>query len=115
MKTVFVDTSGFLRLPQLRPLKKQLRRTFILFVFFFSGFAMRADLVLEQQASDTNRTRTAILKLHGDKMRLDQPDDAMSIIVDLKTRDSLTLLTTNKIFLRKFGSEIRWEMEQEKK
>jgi hypothetical protein len=76
---------------------------------------LRADLVLEQQSSDTNRTRTAILKLHGDKMRLDQPDDGLSIIVNLKTRDSYTLLNTNKTYLFKFGSEIRWEMSEERK
>lgn len=87
----------------------------ILFALFFSAVALRADLILEQQASDTNRTRTAILKLHGDKMRLDQPDDGLSVIADLKTRDSLTLLTTNKMFLKRFGSEIRWEMKEEKK
>jgi len=79
------------------------------------AIAARADLVLEQQFSDANRTRTAILKLHDSKMRLDQPDVAMSVIVDLNTRDSYTLLTTNKTFLNRFGSEIRWEMSEEKK
>lgn len=87
----------------------------ILFALVGSAVVLRADLVLEQQASDTNRTRRAILKLHGDQMRLDQPDDAMSVIVNLKTRDSLTLLATNQTFLRRFGYEVRWEVEQEKK
>jgi hypothetical protein len=87
----------------------------ILFVLFFYDLALRADLILEQQASDTNRTHTAIMKLRGDKMRLDQPDNDMSVIVDLNTRDSTTLLTTNKTYLKRFGSEIRWEMKEEKK
>ena len=80
-----------------------------------SAMLAHADLLLEQQSSDSNHTHTAILKLHGDKMRLDQPADALCVIVDLNTRDSLTLLTTNKTFLRRFGSEIRWEMAEEKK
>ena len=82
---------------------------------FVAAIAARADLIMEQQAGDTNRIHAAILKLHGDKMRLDQPDDAMSVIVDLNTRDSYTLLITNKTFLRRFGSDIRWEMQEEKK
>jgi hypothetical protein len=72
-------------------------------------------LILEQQTSDSNHTFVAVLKLHGDKMRLDQPANALSVIIDLKTRDSFTLLTTNKTYLLKFGSEVRWEMEEERK
>lgn len=87
----------------------------ILLAFFSSAIALRADLVLEQLASDTNYTHTITIKLHGDKMRLDQPDEALSVIVDLDTRDSYTLITTNKTFLRRFGSDIRWEMSEEKK
>ncbi len=75
----------------------------------------RADLVLEQQSSESNSVHTAVLKLHDDKMRLDQPQDAMSVIVNLKTRDSYTLLITNRTYLWRFGSEIRWEMSEEKK
>lgn len=87
----------------------------VLFVLFCSNLALRADLILEQQASDTNHTGTSVLKLHGDLMRLDQPDNNLSVIVNLNTRDSTTLLTTNKTYLKRFGSEIRWEMKEEKK
>lgn len=87
----------------------------ILYALSFSTATLRADLILVQQAGDTNRTQVATLKLHGDKMRVDQPDGSLSVIVDLKTRDSITLLTTNKTYLRKFGSEVRWEMEEEQK
>jgi hypothetical protein len=37
------------------------------------------------------------------------------VIIDLNTRDSFTLLTTNQTYLQKFGSEVRWEMEEERK
>jgi hypothetical protein len=90
------------------------RFTASLFALIFSTAALRADLVLEQQFSDTNRTRSVITKLHGDHMRMDQPDDGYSVLVNLATRDSFTLLT-NKTYLMKFGSEVRWEMSEEKK
>jgi hypothetical protein len=86
-----------------------------LIAFFFSTAALRADLVLEQQTSDTNRTQRVIIKLHDDKMRLDQPDDHLSVIVDLRTRDSITLLTTNKTYLQRYGADIKWKVELEKK
>jgi hypothetical protein len=90
-------------------------KTIGLLALLLSAIALRADLILEQQSSDTNRTSVAIMKLHGDKMRLDQPDSSLSVIVDLKSRDSITLLTTNKTYLKRFGSEVRWEMSEEKK
>lgn len=87
----------------------------ILFALLCSVAAVRADLVLEQQSSDTNGTRTATIKLHGDKMRLDQPEEHFSVIFDLGTRDSYTLITTNQTYLKRFGSEIKWEIQEEKK
>jgi len=87
----------------------------ILFALLCSGAALRADLVQEQQASDTNGTQTATMKISGDLMRLDQPASHLSVILDLKTRDSYTLITTNNTYLKRFGSEIKWEMQQEKK
>src|SRR5215469_8949611 len=83
-------------------------------VFLFSFGILHADLALEQQFSASNLTANAILKLHGDKMRLDQLNTGISVIVDLKSRDSYTLLT-NKTYMFKFGSEVRWEMKEEQK
>jgi hypothetical protein len=91
---------------------------FILLALFFPSIAARADLVMEQQFSDTNGTGHVVLKLHADKMRMDQQDtksNAFSVIVDLNTRDSITLLTTNKMFLKRSGAEIRRLMETAKK
>jgi hypothetical protein len=79
------------------------------------GFVTRADLVVQQQITDTNRTRTAILKLHDEMLRLDQPEDNMSVIFNLKTRDSFTLLTTNNLYLRRWGNEVKWETEEYRK
>lgn len=95
--------------------KNMTRRIFILSVLLFSAAALHADLVLEQQTSDTNRTQRVIIKLHDEKMRLDQSDDGLSVIVDLRTRDSTTLLTTNKMYLQRYGADINWKVELEKK
>lgn len=89
-------------------------RIFILFALL-SVSPVRADMVLEQQFSDADRTHIATLKLHDDKMRLDEQDGSLSVIVDLKSRDSYTLINTNKTYLMKFGSEVRWEMKEEQK
>lgn len=86
----------------------------ISFVFALGIVAARADLVLEQRFSDATSSRTVITKIQGSKMRMDQPNDGFSVIVDFKTRDSYTLLT-NQTYLFKFGSEVRWEMKEEQK
>lgn len=83
-------------------------------IIFLSTFALRADLVLEQQASDADHTQRTILKLHGDKMRMDEPGENFSVIVDLDTRDSITLFTNIKKYLKRSGVEIRQQMEKEK-
>lgn len=87
---------------------------FVLPVLLFSVLTLRADLVLEQEMSDASHTSTVILKMHGDQMRMDQSDSGISAIINLKTRDSYTLLT-NKTFLFKFGSDVRWEMDEKQK
>jgi hypothetical protein len=78
--------------------------------------AARADLVLEQeQSAGSNATHRVTLKLHGNQMRMDDPDSHFSVLMDLDTRNSYTLLTTNKTYIQRFGSEARWEIEEEKK
>lgn len=87
----------------------------ILLGLLFSTAALHADLTLEQQFIDASRTNVVVMKVHGDKMRMDQPDQNLSVLVDLKTRDSYTLLTKIKQYLLRFGSEVRWQMEEERK
>jgi hypothetical protein len=77
----------------------------------------RADLVMEQQSGITNITDHVVLKVHDDKMRMDQRDSdgyAFSVVVDLKTRDSLTLFPQGKMFLKRSGAEILRQMETER-
>lgn len=80
----------------------------------FSASTLRADLVLEQQSTDADHTEHTTLKLHGDKMRMDEPGEYFSVIVDLNTRDSISLFTNIKKYLKRSGAEIRQQMEKGK-
>jgi hypothetical protein len=90
---------------------------FITVAIFASFIAARADLVMEQVSGDTNATDHVTVKLHGDKMRMDQRTDkgrGFSVIVDLTTRDSITLMPNEKLFLKRPGAESRQQMESER-
>ena len=95
------------------------RRFILLFAILFSSLvAVRADLVVQQQSSNTKVTDYVTLKVHGNKMRMDQSDSdgyAFSVIIDLTTRDSITLFPRGKMFLKRSGAEIRRQMEDESK
>lgn len=85
----------------------------VMLALFFSAITLRADLVLEQQFGDTNVVGHFILKLHGNKMRLDQQDtrsNDFSVIIDLNTRDSYTLVPQTKSYRTRSGATIRQEM-----
>ena len=91
-----------------------IRHFFILSVLFCSAVCLRADLVLEQKMIAADHSKVLTVKLHGQKMRMDEADNGISVIVDLDSRDSITLLT-NKTFVNKFGQEVRADMEEERK
>ena len=94
------------------------KHIFIFAALVVSLVAARADLVMEQQSSSATATDHITLKVHGDKMRMDDRDSdgyAFSVIVDLNTRDSLTLFPQGKTFLKRSGAEIRQQMAAETK
>jgi hypothetical protein len=91
------------------------RHIFIFFFLFFCARASRADLVLEQHISDTNHTRSITVTVQGTKMRMDDPDDNLSVIADLVTHDSVTLLTKDKTFMKRSGSQILRGLMDEKR
>src|ERR1017187_5438938 len=93
--------------------KKSIFISAILFAFLAGA---QADLVMEQQSGGTNVTDHIIVKVHDDKMRMDQRDRdgyVFSVIIDLNTRDSITLFPRGKMFLRRSGAEIRQQIEAE--
>jgi hypothetical protein len=91
---------------------------FILATVWLAVTAARADLEMVQQASDTNAPFLATLRLHGDKLRLDQQQNTNGgfvVIIDLNTRDSFTLLPREKKFLKRSGADILKNLALDKK
>ena len=79
---------------------------FLCLILLASLATTRADLVLQQESINSNLTYTVTLKLHGDKMRMDQKDSEgrqFSVIADLITHDSITLMPKEKQFLKHAG------------
>jgi hypothetical protein len=116
------DSFKKFRLDQLSALpdvRARIKNSMLIFAALFVSLAgARADLVMEQQSGGTNVTDFIILKVHDDKMRMDQRDRdgyVFSVIIDLDTRDSITLFPRGKMFLRRSGAEIRQQMEAETK
>ena len=103
-------------LPELRA---RVEKSLFIFAAFFASLAgARADLVMEQQSRDATATNHITFKLHGDKMRMDQQADkgtGFSVIIDLNTRDSITLMPREKTFLKRSGAESQQQMEAERK
>jgi Domain of unknown function (DUF4412) len=94
------------------------KSVFVFTALAASLIAARADLVMEQRSSSANDTNHITLKVHDDKMRMDQRDSdgyVFSVIIDLNTRDSITLFPRGKAFLKRSGTEIRQQMEAEAK
>lgn len=91
-----------------------IRLLFLTLLFLFPA-ALRADLIMETKSGATNFTHDVTVKVHGDMMRMDEGDGSMSVIVNLKNRDSYTLSHNGKVYLQRFGSEIKWQMQEELK
>jgi hypothetical protein len=102
----------------LNPLSARVKKPIFMFAALAVPFvATRADLVMEQQSGNATATDHITLKVHGDKMRMDQRDKdgyVFSVIIDLNTHDSLTLFPQGKSFLKRSGAEIREQMDAER-
>lgn len=75
-------------------------------------------MVMEEITKETNVTYVVTTKIHGDKMRMDQQDNKhvnFSVIVNLATRDAITLMHVNKTYMKRSGEETRRLMEAAKK
>ncbi len=92
--------------------------SFLTIFCFLATAVARADLILEQQSDDSTVTNHVIVKVHGDKMRMDQTNTKgrdFSVVVDMNTRDSITLLPKVKMFLKLSGAEVRAQIEVKNK
>ena len=89
----------------------------ILFLLLGPLSACRADLTLEQKADDGRHIRSLITMIQGDMMRLDvaHETNAMSVIVNLDSRDSLTLMPETKTYLKRTGAQLKQLAEARRK
>ena len=90
---------------------------FVCLILLGSLTASRADLTLQQKADDGKHVRDLTTKIHGDKMRLDVTRDTntLNIIIDMATRDSMTLVPETKTYVKRSGAELRAQAEARKK
>jgi len=82
------------------------------------ALVVRADLILEQQYADTNGQMIGhtVLLLRGEKMRLDQREgtNSLSVIINLETRDSWTLMPETKSYIKRSGADVEKLMANRK-
>jgi hypothetical protein len=87
-----------------------MKRIFISLVLVCVAAGARADLVMQQQIVTPNSTSVATMKVKGTKVRLDlyagQPQ-AFSIITDLNTGETITLMHPQKLFLKTPGTPMK--------
>ena len=79
---------------------------FIFLALVCAAAGARADLALQQQITTPNDNNVTMMKVKGSRVRLDwyagQPR-AISIITDLKTGDTITLLHNQKMYVKASG------------
>jgi hypothetical protein len=84
-----------------------MKRILILLSIISTSFAMRADLVIQEQAVEPHATNDLIIKFHGDKMlneQLDATSGDFILISDLATRDSISLSPKQKTYMKQWGT-----------
>ena len=83
-----------------------MKRFFISLALVCAAGGARADLVTQQQIITPNDNGVAAIKIKGTKIRMDiyagQPR-AISTITDLNTGDTITLVHTQKLYLKSSG------------
>src|ERR1039457_3247444 len=87
-----------------------MKRIFIFLALVCATVGARADLVMQQQIVTPTYNGVATMKVNGPLIRLDlyagQPR-AISTIADLKTGDIITLMHSQKMFVKTSGARMR--------
>ena len=74
----------------------------------------RADLTLEQDMDGGPQNGKIVMRVKGEKFRLDMPGGtagSVSTIVDIKSGDTITLLHEKKIAIARSGAELKQAQE----
>jgi hypothetical protein len=87
--------------------RRHMKRTLILLAALCAAAAARADLVMQQQITTPKYDGVATMKVKGAKARMDmyagQPQ-ALSMITDLNTGETIALLHTQKMYVKSPGA-----------
>jgi hypothetical protein len=87
-----------------------MKRIFISLALVCAAAGARADLVAQQQITTPNDNGVVAIKIRGTKIRMDmyagQPQ-ALSKITDLNTGETITLLHTQKLYLKSPGQPMK--------
>jgi hypothetical protein len=83
-------------------------KAFLLSLTFVAGLCVsaRADFTIVQKVEGKGKASEIVLKLKGDKIRV-EPTPQMTMVVDGKTSDIITLMNAQKKFLRISGDKAR--------
>lgn len=86
----------------------------VLFFLFAATASLRADLTLVQKVDMAGTPGEMTIKFKGDKVRVD-PAPQMSMITDVKTGDTVTLIHAEKKAMRISGDKMKAAAEMVKK
>jgi hypothetical protein len=91
-------------------LSRRMKPIFISLALVCAAAGVRADLVTQQQIVTPNDNGVAAIKIKGPKIRMDmyagQPR-AISTITDLNTGETITLMHTQKLYLKSPGQPMK--------
>ncbi|MGD0253436.1 MAG: DUF4412 domain-containing protein [Verrucomicrobiota bacterium] len=84
-------------------------------VLALSVVVARADFVIQQKVESAEQNGIITLKFKGDQLRTDMPTERVgdvSIIRDLKTGDTITMIHRQKLARKESGAEYKQRLEQ---
>jgi len=80
-----------------------MKKILLLPLILLSSLCARADVVIEQKIESTAMTGNMIMKIKGERARLDMPKTAageMSVVMDFKTGDMTVLIHSQKMAMK---------------
>src|SRR5262245_55276635 len=95
-----------------------MKRLLLPVALFVAVAATRADLIIEQKIESALQSGPMIMKVKGDKARVDLtggPMGEISSIVDLNNGDAMTLMHGSKMVMKVSGAQTKQMMEMMKK
>jgi len=84
-------------------------------LFLIASLNARADLLIVENMQVGGQGQDMTMKIKGDKARVDVGNGQISTILDIQTGDMVTLIHTQKMFMKVSGAKAKELIEQMKK